>query len=162
MNDNIIKNITNFFQKNNVKKLYIYNNIEVAIGEILSSRFIEIIVLLLDINLEKFFELIEKNVSNFYSLIKIVILNNKKEKKTYEQIENFKCAFFTKDFIINDLNSFYDIISISESYEINKTPITVYPKNKELFTFEFIDNKKQLVLPITYQDLISKPKFPIF
>lgn len=33
MNDNIIKNITNFFQKNNVKKLYIYNNIEVALGK---------------------------------------------------------------------------------------------------------------------------------
>ena len=157
MNDKIIKNINNFFQKNNVETFYFFNNIEVAIGEILLSRFMEIIMLLLDINLEKFFELIEKNVSNFYSLIKIFILNNKKKEKSYKKIEKFKCAFFTKDFIINDLNSFYDIISISESYEINKTPITEYPKNEELFTFEFIDNKKQLVLPITYQDLISKP-----
>ena len=43
MNDKIIKNINNFFQKNNVETFYFFNNIEVAIGEILLSRFMEII-----------------------------------------------------------------------------------------------------------------------
>ena len=132
----------------NLKNNY-FTNINDAMTLIKTIKFKETNIVIIDSLFFEFLENFKDDIKDMYIIPKIIIFSNNKEK-FIEDNKNFKFD-----------ESFYSLGGIQTSlYEIKNFIINpVKEKNIEndenQLTFEYIDSKEKLVLPMMYQSLIE-------
>ena len=135
-------------------KINIFNSIEESINKIKTIRFEETFIIINGNLFIQFIETFQKNLKNFYIIPKIIIFTDNKEEFINKNIKHRK--------LINNL--FYNSGGIKTNIkEINKYIINSMYKKKELLhredskqlSFENIDCKEKLLLPLFYKTLIE-------
>ncbi len=155
-----IEEINKYFYENLDLELEIYNinkfN-EELLTTLNSNRKFKTTILILDgFEISKtVFEIIETNICYLNFLPKIIIFSEY-DKNAIELLEQYNLAFFNNNNIINDLDSLKDII-FKENYIPKKIPKSKFQFDDKCFYFEYINSEKELILPMLYHKLISKP-----
>ena len=139
-----------------------YKNVEEAIQYLKEIKFKEIKIILSSTTYSEFIQSFKKNITNIYFAPKIIVFTtsvsnfHKKNPKYENSIEKFyKYGGIVitfpelKKFLINE------IINIYPEEIIPKEPSL---KNEIQLTFEYIDKKEKLMLPLFYKALISDIK----
>ena len=150
-NQNYLKKLQTFGSL----KIRCFNNVNESISLIKSIKFIETNIIISGTLFIEFRKKFEENIRNIYIIPKIIIFTKDKQK-------------FVEETKISDLNNcFYTFGGIHTSFkEIIKFIINPIKKKKNKeeeiqLTFEFIDCKEKLLLPMFYKiliDIISKEK----
>ena len=134
-------------------KINIFNSIEESINKIKIIRFEETFIIINGNLYIQFIETFQNNLKNIYILPKIIIFTENKEEFINKNIKYKK--------LIN--NSFYNSGIKTNIKEINNFILNSMHKKKELLnikedkqlSFEQIDCKEKLLLPIYYKTLIG-------
>ena len=135
-------------------KINIYNSLEESINQIKNIRFEETIIVVDGSIFIKFIEMFQQNISNIYIVPKIIIFTEDKDdfinkNKEYEKIINH--PFYNSGGIktnINELNQF--ILN-----PICKNKLIINREDDKLLSFEYVDCKEKLVLPLFYKTLME-------
>ena len=149
-NNEIIKNYLKELENSKFYKINLFYSIEESINKIKKIKFEETIIVINGNLYIKFIELFQKNIKDIYIIPKIIIFTDNKEKFLNENIEYKK--------IIN--NPFYNSGGIKTNInEINqfilnprcKKKLLINREDDKQLSFEYIDCKEKLVLPILYK-----------
>ena len=145
-------------------------SIEDAISKVKSIKFFETIMIINREFYNKFFPIFLKNIIDMYVVPKIIIFTSPGGKK--ELKKNFGNAIFEKRFnfyggVVDEFNDVKNFISENlnnqKKYKEIKNEILdlIVQRNKEeaknQLTFEYIDCKEKLLLPLFYKALIEIP-----
>ena len=132
----------------NLKNNY-FNNINDAMTLIKTIKFKETNIVIIDSLFFEFLENFKDNIKDMYIIPKIIIFSNNKEK-FIEDNKNFKFdeSFYSLGGIQTSL---YEI----KNFIINPVKEKNIEKDESQLTFEYIDCKEKLVLPMMYQSLIE-------
>ena len=138
-----------------------YNNVEEAINYMKLLKFMEIKVIISGRFYLEFVKSFKNNILNMYNAPKIIVFTREvsnfyKKNVEYKNLENFyKYGGIKTTFIEVKQFLLYDSIN---SYNNNYIPIESHKNNEVQLTFEYIDNKIKLMLPMLYKTLISDTK----
>ena len=144
-----------FEELENIKntKISRFKNVEDALELIKSLKFSETTIIISGSLYTEFIKKFEENLTDIFIIPKIIIFTLNKEK------------FLENNKIYNDkYNSFYNLGGIQTSFSDIKNfllkPLSMPINKKEIIedqklTFEYIDSKEKLILPLLYQTLIE-------
>ena len=156
--ENIFKNI----------KLKLFKKIDESINYLESIIFEETKVIVGDKLYSKFISQFKKNINNIYCAPKIIIFTTDREKfiksnKEYKSKENRFYSYngvatTINDIIlfVNDDDKIFEKIESSLSFKFQSIESDIYKKTDIESTFEYIDSKEKLMLPLLFKELIKK------
>jgi len=153
-NNDIVKEYLKELESSKYYKINLYNSIEESLNKIKNIRFEETIIVV-DGNIYiKFIEIFQKNINNIYIIPKIIIFTENKDEfinknKEYEKIINH--PFYNSGGIKTDINEINQFIL----NPICKKKLIINREDDKLLSFEYIDCKEKLLLPIFYKTLIE-------
>ena len=145
-------------------------SIEDAISKVKSIKFFETIIIISRGFYKEFFPKFLQNIIDMYVVPKIIIFTSQGGKEEFK--ENFGNAIFEKRFnfyggVVDEFNDVKNFISENlnnqKKYKEIKNEILdfIVQRNKEeaknQLTFEYIDCKEKLLLPLFYKALIEIP-----
>ena len=153
-NNEIINKFLKELETSKFYKVHLFNSIEESIKLINKIRFEETIIIV-DGNLYiKFVEIFHNNLNNIYIIPKIIIFTNNKEEFINKNLEYKKLinnAFYNSGGIKTDINEINKFIL----NPICKKKIIINKEDDKQLSFEYIDSKEKLMLPIFYKALMD-------
>ena len=163
----IDENIENQENKDYIKQLELnksfiiskFKQVSEAINYLKETRFIETKIIITGRLYNEFITLFKKNILNMYIAPKIIVFTKNKttfneKEKDYENNDNI---FYTYGGIAEDFESVIKFLK-EEKKEIIKKEKNLkesYNFNEIQLTFEYIDSKEKLVLPLFFKALID-------
>ena len=139
--------------KLNITNLFTFEDVEKGIKQIIEIKFEELFVVINGELIDGFFAELNNCVNKLNVIVNLIIFANEKRKNEIignkSKYENF--PFFDIQLV------FVNILDIIK--EITSDDIEKYFSNDSRFSFELIENEKQILIPINYHKLIilSKP-----
>ena len=135
-------------------KISLFDSLEESINKIKNIKFEETIIVVDGSIFIKFIEKFQQNISKIYIIPKIIIFTEDKDdfmskNKEYEKIINH--PFYNSGGIktsINELNQF--ILN-----PICENKLVINREDDKLLSFEYIDCKEKLFLPLFYKTLME-------
>ena len=140
-NINYLKELLSF----HYLKIRSFTNVEEAINLIKSIRFEETNIIINISLFKQFIDKFKENIKDIYVIPKIIIFSKNKNKLINEKINN----------------SFYNLGGIKTSFDeiiqfiINPVKIKRNLEEENQLTFEYIDCKEKLVLPMFFKSMIE-------
>ena len=151
-------------------KVKYFKEVDEAINKIKEFEFIEIIIIISGRLYIKFIENFKKNLKDIYIIQKIIIFTGSKTKfieynKQYKELFNhpfynlggIKTSFNeVKQFILNEIELYKSLNEVSSNDKIDIYNNKILDRDDEgSLTFEYIDCKEKLALPILYKSLVE-------
>ena len=128
----------------------LYNSIEKSINEIKKIRFEETIIVINDNLYIEFIKKFQQEINNIYIIPKIIIFTDNKEEFINKNIEYKKIIehpFYNSGGIKTDINEIKQFIL----NPICKQKLNINREDDKLLSFEYIDCKEKLLLPLFYK-----------
>ena len=160
--DKKVNNDENKYYQQYIKKIrqikfYTFTEINDCIKKLKKIKFEKTFVLISGSLANDFFIEIEKNINEFKVLPVIMIFTS--FKRSYiikENIFNLNFRLFDRSLIFTEFDSIENQLKIKNEYSPNNIG-TITFENDESFSFEYINNKEDLILPLYYPDYIDYP-----
>ena len=156
-NNNDLKNISNSLNFQSFKQ------VDKAIEHLKSIKFQETYIIIRDKIFSELIKYFKENLELIYVIPKIIIFSTDKKNfiENNKEFQNEENKFFQNGGIKTDFNEIKNIIS---SIKIKEIPEIKERKIHNLIvelTFEYIDTKEKLMLPLMFKALIEKTSYNI-
>ena len=154
-NNNDLKNISNYLNFQSFKQ------VDKAIEHLKSIKFQETYIIIRDKLFSELIKYFKENLELMYIIPKIIIFSSDKKNfiENNKEFQNEENKFFQNGGIKTDFNEIKNIIS---SIKIKEIPEIKERKIHNLIvelTFEYIDSKEKLMLPLMFKSLIEKTSY---
>ena len=154
-NNNDLKNISNSLNFQSFKQ------VDKAIEHSKSIKFQETYIIIRDKIFSELIKYFKENIEFMYVIPKIIIFSTDKKNfiENNKEFQNKENKFFQNEIIKTDFNEIKNIIS---SIKIKEIPEIKERKIHNLIvelTFEYIDSKEKLMLPLMFKSLIEKTSY---
>ena len=168
LNIDINENLSYQNQIDSIQNIVIFpfKNIKEAFEKMTSISFQKTIVIINETLIKNFFQMLQNSIRTLKIIPEILIFSQ--NNKLIENNEYSKYYFYDKNLIFSSFQSILNEIKLQKKYTPKKIPLTKFSKEDPYFTFQYINNKDDLKLPLYYQNLINIPnkdeilKFNIF
>ena len=157
-----IKNNNDLKAISNSLNFQSFKNVDEAIDHLKSIKFQETYIIIRDKIFSELIKYFKENLDFMYIIPKIIIFSKDKKNfiKNNKDFKNEDNKFYQDGGIETDFNEIKNIISSIKIREI--IPKTKERKLQDLiveFTFEYIDSKEKLMLPLMFKSLIEKTSY---
>ena len=132
-------------------RLKLFSNIENAIEQLKYLEFQETKIIISDIFYSEFVKSFKENILDMYVAPKIIVYTKNKENFIQENNDytNEENKFFTSGGIATTFNELKEFLIDKKEEEIRK-------QDEVQLTFDYIDKKEKLILPLFFKSLIDK------
>ena len=137
-------------------KIITLKKTEEAINLIKNIKFVEIKVILSKSCYFEFVESFKRNILDMYIAPKIIVFTLDKEINGYKDID----IFYKYGGIANDISQVENFLNSQQNkiYLYNKLSYCTFKSDNAQLTFEYIDCKEKLMLPMFFKSLIEDTK----
>ena len=129
-------------------RLNLFENIETAIEQLKNIEFKETKIIISESLFPEFIESFNENISDMYVAPKIIIFTEDKENFIKLNQDNNNDKYYTYSEIATSFNDIKEFLINKENKEIKK-------QEDVQLTFEYIDKKENLILPLFFKTLIE-------
>ena len=140
-------------------KLYVFTSVEESIKQLKKIKFVKTYIVVSGSLSRDFFIEFEKIINEVLLCPTIIIFTSKKSfnliKKNILNLENF--SFFDINLVFNDFSFYNNIISTENIYKPTNIPSINQSNYENCFTFEYINELKDLILPLTFKEFMDIP-----
>ena len=136
-----------------------FNKSSDCISKLKTFKYKAIYIIISVLSAKEFFIELEKiiNEIKFCPIIMIFSYRNKFNQTRDEIIGLEKCSLFNINLIFNNFNGVINKLSVKEKYQSNHIPSIEGLNYDNCFTFEYVQEKKDLIFPLTFMEFMEVP-----
>ena len=155
-----IENSEELMSKINSLEIPLFKNINMAINNLKSIKSNTVKVIINEEVYSQFIKIFQENIVDMCFILTIIIYKKQEEEEILNnnkdnEIKNNEQNFYEFGGIINKIDELNTILKEANSSEPEVKKKNIF--NIEVqFTFEFIDSKEKLLLPLSFKSLIEK------
>ena len=152
----------NLFYQSLIKEkfnLYLFTNVKESVNKLKTILFQKTYILVSGSLSKVFFFELEKIINEIMICPIIIIFTSRNKfdiiKKNILGLDNF--SFFDMNLVHNDFFFIQNLLLLENKYKIDDLPNNDFSNYDDCFTFEYINELKDLILPLTFTEFIKLP-----